>query len=103
MTGWLGNRAPQLPLNEPLLDSLDLSEGTLVPQFDSFIFDYEVTVPAETTTLIVTGVPTDPDATMSENNNVPQALDRPVTEIAIAVEDTIGNSTTYTVTVNRGE
>jgi hypothetical protein len=106
MLGWLFSRpgpdldGPDTATDEGLLESLEVSAGILVPEFESRLWEYEVTVPDNTASLTVTGVPRDLAAMVSENSGVPQQLDGEATIIVISVELN-GYREEYTVRVSR--
>ncbi len=86
------------------LTSLTVNNGTLTPVFDSTTTAYAVTVPNTTTSITVTGVASDPEATISANNGVAQTLSTGANAITLTVTAADGVTTlAYTVTVTREE
>jgi uncharacterized repeat protein (TIGR02543 family) len=85
------------------LSELTVSAGALSPAFSAATTAYTVTVENAISSITVTGIPADTDATVSGNSGVAQAIDvgdNPIT-IAVAAADgtTVKN---YVVTVTRG-
>jgi uncharacterized repeat protein (TIGR02543 family) len=85
------------------LSELTVSAGALSPAFSAETTAYSVAVENAISSITVTGIPADTDATVSGNSGVAQAIDvgdNPIT-IAVAAADgtTVKN---YVVTVTRG-
>lgn len=84
------------------LSGLTSDISTLTPVFDSTINNYAIEVDNSADSIILTGVTSDPEATISANNGVAQSLNVGVNIIVVTV--TAADSTTmqnYTVSVTR--
>jgi len=84
------------------LISLTINNGTLSPIFTSGTFSYSVDVPYTVNSIIVTGITSDNNATLSTNSGVAQSLNVGLNTITITVTAQDGVTTkSYIVTVTR--
>jgi formylglycine-generating enzyme required for sulfatase activity len=67
------------------LSELQISCGLLTPDFKPDCFEYSVSIPNETQSIIVTGVPSDHNALISGNNGVEQNINIGENRIVISV------------------
>ena len=87
------------PDNHALLKSLELSAGKI--EFDSYTFDYNVTVPYDVTSTIVTAIPQDENDEVVVNGGENLEADK-LNEITVIVTSSDGKYTnTYTIYVIR--
>lgn len=81
------------------LDSLEISEGVLTPEFSSSVTEYELSVPNEITSLNVVAEADSSKATVKITGNEELQVGENRVEIIVTAED--GSKTTYTVLVKR--
>lgn len=81
------------------LDSLEISEGVLTPEFSSSVTEYELSVPNEITSLNVLAEADSSKATVKITGNEELQVGENRVEIIVTAED--GSKTTYTVLVKR--
>ena len=94
------------PAIDATLSSLTIDPGMLNPAFAPATLSYTATVPHATTTITVTAIPNNPDATVSINGQNATTSDLPFTgdtlniTVMVTAVDNI-TQLTYTITVNR--
>ena len=90
------------PLPGVFLKELNISAGTLVPEFSPFVFDYSITVDASVESIDITGVTNIPDATVI-GNVTGYPLDLGNNEIILTVTAPDSQNQTYAINVLRGK
>ena len=85
--------------NDYFLKSLTVDGYSLVPAFSMYSYEYELSVPAGTTSVKINAVTSDSSAKVTGTGIV--SLTGDVTEAKITVTATSGLSKTYTVTIGR--
>jgi len=90
--------------SDATLSDLTTTEGSLNPEFDAATTSYTITVPYETTSLTITGVTADSNASMEPESGEVTVSDLEVGEeqtetITVTAED--GTEKTYTITVTK--
>ena len=58
-------RTAEVPNIDAALSTLEVDDGTLVPAFDPAVLTYDLEVPYDTTTIMISATPTDPNATVT--------------------------------------
>ncbi|MCL2289939.1 MAG: cadherin-like beta sandwich domain-containing protein, partial [Bacteroidetes bacterium] len=82
------------------LSNLTVSEGLLTPTFNSNVYNYTANVPYNVTSLILTGIATDVNATVTGNGTKTINVGANVFTITVTAADGV-TELEYTVTVNR--
>ncbi len=83
------------------LKSLEISPGTLEPSFSSTVTSYTVSLPEDTTSIIVSAVANNPNATVSVSHNDDLEPGANKTYIVVTGED--GSQRTYVLNINCGD
>ncbi|MBN1648623.1 MAG: BspA family leucine-rich repeat surface protein [Spirochaetales bacterium] len=83
------------------LESLEVSVGTLMPEFDPEVTAYSVFVPYETEAITITGIVANDAAEVGGVSGIPQALAVGSADYTVTVTAEYGNTQDYTVTVTR--
>lgn len=93
--------APLVGSGDNLLKSLDISPGTLTPAFQPQTTSYSVTLPEDTTSIVVSAVPNDSKAkvAVSHNNDLEPGANK--TYIVVTAEN--GTQRTYVLNITCGE
>lgn len=94
--------APSTSSNvDTTLKSLEISPGTLEPAFQSTITNYTVSLPEDTTSIVISAVANNPNAkvTVSHNDDLEPGANK--TYIVVTAED--GTQRTYVLNVNCGD
>ena len=85
--------------SDSTLKNILLSDGTLVPTFDSAILSYTVDVPAELDRITVTGTPNTLSSKVTGNGTYELDSQSKIVELVVEADD--GSKTTYQVTINK--
>ncbi|MCL2131670.1 MAG: cadherin-like beta sandwich domain-containing protein [Lentimicrobiaceae bacterium] len=89
-----------LPNTDANLASLSVSEGVLVPVFDSTVYSYMVNVPYSISSAIITAVPSDTFASVSGDGLHSLQVGVNTFPVTVTAEDSI-TTKTYTVVITR--
>lgn len=83
------------------LESLQIAEGAISPEFSSSVKEYTISVPNEITKLSIAAVPADSKATTRINGNDELKIGENEIEVIVTAED--GSKTTYVIKAIRAE
>jgi len=98
-TGWSSLTCTQA-FDDSYLASLSVSSGTLSPAFYAYTTSYSVTVPYNISTLTITAVPANSNATVAGTGAKSLNMGSNTFDIIVTAQDSV-TTTTYTLTVTR--
>ena len=83
------------------LDSLEIAEGTITPEFSSGTKEYSISIPNEVTKLSISAVPDSSKATVKITGNEELQVGENTIEVVVTAED--GSKTTYKILAKRAQ
>ena len=83
------------------LESLEIAEGVITPEFSTSVKEYEISIPNEITKLSISAIADDSKATVKISGNEELEVGDNTIEIQVTAED--GSKTTYTVLAKRAK